>query len=159
MGRKKAWDELGAGKGGEAPSEVVEVPPTLGEKALDAVGAISDPTFALRYGVPSGEKYRMALQGAIPGAQPIKGQGDLPREERRAAGYLFGKKWPSIAPVGTEVANTLRFWEDPSLHQVARDATFRGVEDARRMKPLPAAPPSSISPALQFLNYVKGFGR
>lgn len=94
-----------------------------------------DPLFKLRYGVDSTEKYRQALGGQIPGAEPIHSDEDLAREERRTSGYLFGKQHPSVARFGTEVANTIRFWEPQALHQTATDATSRGIADAGRMKP------------------------
>ncbi len=78
------------------------------------------PIARWRYGVDPTEKYKIALGGAIPGAQPIRSEEDVIREERRAAAFLFALQHPLIANVAVAGANKLRFWEDPSVHDAAR---------------------------------------
>lgn len=95
-----------------------------------------DPFFQLRYGVPANQKYQMAITGQIPGSQTIHSDEDQANEERRAAGYLFGKRWPSIAMGGTRVANALRFWEPDSIHQTALDSTRAGIAAAQQAQAL-----------------------
>ena len=80
-----------------------------------------------RYGVGSTDKYRIALSGKVPGSQPIQSEDDLIREERRAAAYLFALNHPKLANLGVGVANKLRFWEDSSVHDAAR----QGLASAR----------------------------
>ena len=92
------------------------------------MGDWTDPFFRLRYGVTGGDKYRLALSGRIPGAQPIHSEEDVAREERRAAAYLFAMQHPTLADFGVGLANTLRFMEPESLHAVARE----GVQAAKR---------------------------
>lgn len=88
----------------------------------------TDPLFRLRYGVTGNDKYRLALSGRIPGAQPIQSEDDVAREERRAAAYLFAMQHPALADFGVGLANTLRFMEPESLHQVA----IQGKEAAKK---------------------------
>lgn len=83
-----------------------------------------DPLFRARYGVTSGEKYRRAVTGEIPGAQPIRSEDDVAREERRAAGYLFAKQNPAISAAVQPAVNKIRtslFGDDPSLVAVANE--------------------------------------
>lgn len=102
----------------------------------------TDPFFQLRYGVPANEKYKMAIQGQIPGSQVIHSEEDQANEERRAAGYLFGKRWPSIAEGGTKFANAIRFWEPDSIHQTALDSTRAGIAAAQQAQALEARSPA-----------------
>ena len=106
------------------------------QAAEGAAAALGDAPWKLRYGVGPTEKYAAAVSGEIPGAEKIEKQADVPREERRAAGYLFGKNWPTLARGGTALANKIRFSEDPALHSVATSATEQGIADAQ-MEPPP----------------------
>jgi hypothetical protein len=83
-----------------------------------------DPAFRLRYGVTSGEKYRQAVTGAIPGALPVSSEKDVEREERRAAGYLFAKEHPTISAAVQPAVNALRthaFGDDPAVVAAANE--------------------------------------
>lgn len=96
----------------------------------------SDPFFRWRYGVTGNEKYALALSGKVPGAQPIRSEEDIAREERRAAAYLFAQKHPALADFGTGVASTLRFWEPEALHAAAREGVVAGATQPRTLKDL-----------------------
>jgi len=82
-----------------------------------------DPLFRLRYGVGSAEKYKRALSGQIPGAQPIQSEDDIAREERRASGYLFAKEHPAVAGVVQPIVDDIRryaFRDSPEVVAAAQ---------------------------------------
>jgi hypothetical protein len=117
-----------------------------------------DPFYKWRYGVPSDQKHEIALTGKMPDGSPIPGASDvssssnpadLDTAERRAAGYLWGRQHPYIAPVGTAIANALKSpvmkytpglgaignlisspTESPEYANVATEATEAGVRDS-----------------------------
>jgi len=80
-----------------------------------------------RYGVGPTQKYALAVGGAIPGAQPVRSEEDMAREERRAAAFLFTLQHPTLADFAVEGANALRFWEPSAIHDAAR----AGLRSAR----------------------------
>lgn len=53
-------------------------------------------TGALRYGVPTAEKERLARQRSLPGA-PLDLTADQAAADRYAAAYLFGLEWPRLS--------------------------------------------------------------
>jgi len=92
-----------------------------------------DPLFRARYGVPSAKKYELAVTGQIPGAQPIRSEADVEREERRAAGYLFAKQNPTVSRAVQPTVDWIRinlFRDDPSVVAVAK----QGQQAALRPK-------------------------
>jgi hypothetical protein len=93
----------------------------------------SDPFFRWRYGVDANQKYAAAIQGRIPGAQPIQSEADIAREERRAAAYLFAMQHPKLADFGTGLASTLRFWEPDEMHAAAREGGVAGRTQPRTL--------------------------
>jgi hypothetical protein len=97
-----------------------------------ALGFLEEAPFRLRYGVPAAEKYRLAVSGEIPGGRVPHSDAEVEEEERRAAGFLFGAKWPTLAEPGTRFANALRFWEDPRMHEIALEAARQGAASKRR---------------------------
>ena len=92
-----------------------------------------DPLARWRYGVNADQKYAAAIQGRIPGAQPIHSEDDIAREERRAAAYLFAQRHPYIADLGVGLASTLRFMEPESLHAAAREGVVSGRTQPRTL--------------------------
>ena len=64
---------------------------------LDLAGVI-------RYGVPTAEKERMAIESTLPGA-PQDFSAEQTAANRYAAGYLFGQQHP-------EIAETVQPWVD-----------------------------------------------
>jgi hypothetical protein len=97
------------------------------------MGDWTDPFFKLRYGVPAGEKYRQAIAGEIPGAQPIGSEEDVEREERRASGYLFAKEHPAVSGVVQPIVDNIRtniFRDSPKVVAAARQG-----QEAAGVKP------------------------
>lgn len=91
---------------------------------MASLSDIADAPWRFRYGVGPTEKYRLAVTGGIPGAQPIRNEADVDREERRASGYLFAKQHPTIAPLVQPTVDDLRavaFRDDPSVIAAAQE--------------------------------------
>ena len=88
----------------------------------------------LRYGVSPEEKYRLAIQGGIPGAQPIHSEQDVEREERRASGYLFAKQHPTIAGAVQPLVDDLRthvFRDDPRTVAAAQEGQRAAIGQSK----------------------------
>lgn len=116
-----------------------------GQKTVDR---LADLGSLIRYGVPFGEKARLAITGAIPGAQPqnMRSEAGGEIEQRRAAAYLFGRQWPTLAPEWQPIIDRMRSGDDPRVLAVTQDAVEQGSMDARRAKAaaraqMPALPP------------------
>ena len=103
--------------------------PTVAERMAELLASFADPSFRTRYGVGADEKYTMALTGQIPGAMPVTGNAQIPIEERRAAGYLFGQRWPSVGVPLTQLSGMVRakFGEDPLLGWIGTQAAQEGA--------------------------------
>lgn len=105
-------------------------------------GNVEDLFWMMRYGKPEVEKHRMTVAGEIPNVN-IKATGTPYGSEeatRRASGYLFGKRWPSIAVPSTRAVSFARdvFGEhDPALHATAIDAAVQGATEGRRRRVKP----------------------
>lgn len=71
----------------------------------------------LRYGMPTSEKEALALRGDLPGAPPAA-SADAEEAQRYAAGYLFGKAHPTIAPVVQPFVDALKNTGIPGMGKV-----------------------------------------
>ncbi len=66
----------------------------------------------LRYGMPTSEKERLAISGTLPGA-PVDHTADQDAANRYAAGYLFAKEHPILAPIVQPMVNRLKVSDLP----------------------------------------------
>lgn len=104
----------------------------MGAGAVSSLTEIAERTWNLRYGVSPGEKRRLAITGQIPGAQPIGSEEDVEREERRAAAYLFAKRYPTLAATVQPAVDMLRtrvFRDDPSVVAAAQQGQRAAIGD------------------------------
>jgi hypothetical protein len=88
---------------------------------LDAIRSGADVFGQLRYGVPTSEKERIALTGALPGA-PAANKADPAEAERYASGYLFQKEHPVLASTVQPMVDRVRlawFGDSPELQSYA----------------------------------------
>lgn len=73
----------------------------------------------LRYGVPTAEKERLARTGELPGAPSydpsLPDEENMARADRHAAGYLFGKAHPTLAPMVQPFVNRIKTSDLPLL--------------------------------------------
>lgn len=88
--------------------------------------------YLARYGVTSGEKFQRMNSGEIPGVPAYAGERHEPFRERAASAYLFGNRWPRLAPVVQPAVNFLRSGEEngEDLQQLATEQVRRGSLDA-----------------------------
>ena len=97
--------------------------------------SLLDLPWKFRYGVGPAEKYRRAIAGEIPGAQPIHSEQDVEREERRASGYLFAQRHPTLAATVQPAVDALRthvFRDDPSVVAAAQQGQRAAIGDVAR---------------------------
>lgn len=64
-------------------------------------------TGALRYGVSTAEKERLAREGSLPGA-PVDHSADQTKADRYAAGFLFGQNWPRLSEAVQPVVDRIK---------------------------------------------------
>ncbi len=85
----------------------------------------------LRYGSGGTTgKERAAASGYLPGA-PADNTADLDRANRYAAGYMFTKNHPTIAPYAIPAASFLHgiFGDDPNTQSYAQEGMNRALLD------------------------------
>lgn len=104
----------------------------------------------LRYGVPTAEKEALASSRALPGA-PVDNSADQDIANRYAAGYLFAKQHPHLAPIVQPFINALKTSDlplfggaSPELQSYAQ----AGMNAAMTHRDTPAAS-STPRPVLQ----------
>jgi len=95
----------------------------------------------LRYGVSTAEKEAIARRGELPGA-PVDRSAGQEKADRYAAGFLFAKEHPDLAPILQPMVDRLKTsdlpyfgGESPEVQSYASQGMTRALAERGREQP------------------------